>query len=58
MRWKCHYCGDVVVSDSTVRHQMDYCKCGMTAVDYEEGYSRWIGTPIILDGDGDAEARS
>ena len=44
IQWKCKECGDIVVSDSSVTHQMDMCKCGMTGVDLEEGYSRVYGS--------------
>jgi hypothetical protein len=42
-RWLCRSCKDIVVSDSTKRHQMDVCKCGKTKVDLEEGYVRYVG---------------
>jgi hypothetical protein len=48
-RWKCVYCGDILVSDSKERHKMDMCKCGKSGVDLEEYYSRWIGNPELLE---------
>lgn len=47
--WKCTECGDVVISYSHKRHEMDTCKCGATSVDMERWYSRFIGKiPIFL----------
>ena len=41
--WKCKICGDVVLSYSNIRHQMDYCECGSAAVDLEAHYQRNVG---------------
>jgi len=41
--WQCELCGDEQLSDSTITHQVDYCKCGESAVDLEEGYQRQFG---------------
>jgi len=46
--WKCNLCDDVVVSYSRLRHQMNWCDCGKTAVDYEEEYSRGVGDPRTI----------
>ena len=46
--WYCKLCNWVSVSDSRMKHCMDYCECGKTAMDLEEGYSRMIGHPIKL----------
>ncbi len=46
--WKCNYCNDVVVSDSKKSHEMDYCKCGKSAMDLEEVYSRQMGDIKII----------
>jgi len=43
LEWQCEICQDVQLSDSNRRHHMDYCKCGESAVDLEEGYQRSIG---------------
>lgn len=43
MAWQCLKCGWLQVSDSRERHQMDYCKCGATALDLEETYARIVG---------------
>jgi len=48
IKWKCEYCGDIVSSDSKVRHKMDYCKCKKSAIDLEEHYRREVGKPTIL----------
>jgi len=45
--WKCGKCQDVVVSYSAIRHDMNYCECGKSAVDLEEGYQRNSGENII-----------
>ena len=46
----CKECGDVVVSDSRIRHQLDRCKCGETSVDLELHYCRIIGKePELLE---------
>ncbi len=41
--WQCQHCDDVVVSYSHLRHDINYCECKKTAVDFEEYYSRIIG---------------
>jgi len=41
--WQCEYCKDVVVSYSNLRHDMNFCECGKSAVDLEEHYRRCIG---------------
>jgi len=46
--WYCPFCNWVSVSDSKLRHCMDYCKCQKCAIDLEEGYARFIGNPIRL----------
>ncbi len=43
VKWKCKHCNDVVISDSTQRHTMDYCGCGKSALDLEEWGSRPMG---------------
>ena len=43
LEWQCEYCKDIQLSDSIRRHHMDYCKCGDSAVDLEEGYQRGMG---------------
>ena len=46
--WECNICKDVVVSDTTKEHQMNRCKCGVSACDAEEYYVRWVGNPTII----------
>lgn len=41
--WECGSCNDVVISYSTFRHDMNYCKCGKSAVDLEDVYQRTLG---------------
>jgi hypothetical protein len=41
--WKCKDCEDIQLSDSIRKHHMDYCKCGESAVDLEDGYQRCFG---------------
>ena len=48
MKWKCGFCGDVVISDSKEHHKMDHCKCKKSAIDLEEDYCRCVGNPIEL----------
>ena len=43
LEWQCEICQDIQLSDSIRTHHMDYCKCGESAVDLEEGYQRGIG---------------
>jgi hypothetical protein len=43
LTWQCEECNDIVTSYSHLRHSMDYCKCGKSAVDLEEHYRRNIG---------------
>lgn len=46
--WVCPLCNSKRVSLSIDHHSMDYCKCGMSAVDLEEYYTRMLGYPLIL----------
>lgn len=41
--WKCKKCKDVVISYSHLRHDMNYCDCGGSAVDLEKFYQRGMG---------------
>tara|TARA_R110000824_G_scaffold6392_2_gene29662 strand:+ start:2418 stop:2600 length:183 start_codon:yes stop_codon:yes gene_type:complete len=43
LEWQCKLCEDIQLSDSIRTHHMDYCKCGKSAVDLEDGYRRYIG---------------
>ena len=43
LEWQCEICQDIQLSDSIRRHHMDYCKCGESGVDLEEGYQRTFG---------------
>ena len=43
IKWTCNLCKDIVTSDSSHGHKMDYCKCKQSAVDHEEYYTRYIG---------------
>ena len=45
--WKCLYCNSVQVA-KVRRWEMSYCKCKKSAVDIEEGYTRFIGKVKIL----------
>lgn len=38
--WQCNQCDDIIVSHSHRRHEMNFCKCGKTGVDLEEGLIR------------------
>lgn len=44
LEWQCKLCEDIQLSDSIRTHHMDYCKCGESAVDLEEHYSRTFGS--------------
>ena len=44
LTWQCGYCNDTVISYSNRRHDMNYCKCGKSAVDLEEWYQRNAGS--------------
>ena len=46
--WQCNYCKDVVSSNSRRSHEMNYCKCGKSAMDPEEAYSRQMGDLKII----------
>lgn len=48
IKWRCKYCGDVKISNSKRRHQMDICKCKKTSIDLEGGYMRVFGLHEIL----------
>ena len=41
--WQCELCKDVVISYSSVRHDMNFCECGKSGVDFEEHYQREAG---------------
>ena len=41
--WFCKHCNWVSISDSSMKHCMDVCKCGKTSLDLEEGYARMSG---------------
>lgn len=43
LEWQCEICQDIQLSDSIRQHHMDYCKCGDSGVDLEEGYQRQFG---------------
>lgn len=42
--WKCKKCGDILVSRSDKRHDMNVCKCGQSGVDLEQWYQRNMGS--------------
>jgi len=42
LKWTCGFCGSTQES-KIKRWEMSYCKCKKSAVDLEEGYSRYIG---------------
>mgnify|MGYP006910662831 CR=1 FL=1 len=44
LTWKCKKCGDIQISYSNRRHDMQVCKCGCSGVDLEEGYQRNMGS--------------
>ena len=46
--WCCTECNWVGVSDSSIRHCMEICKCGETSLDLEEEYCRVVGHPLYL----------
>ena len=43
LEWQCEECEDIQLSDSIRTHHMDYCRCGESAVDLEDGYQRMFG---------------
>ena len=43
LEWQCESCKDIQLSDTIRTHHMDYCKCGESAVDLEDGYQRDMG---------------
>lgn len=51
IKWKCEYCGGIVISDTDKHHKMDFCKCRKSAVDAEKEYTRTIGKVKFLDKD-------
>ena len=42
--WRCKKCKDYVISYSHLRHQMNYCECGESALDLEQHYARLQGS--------------
>jgi len=44
LKWQCNKCKDIVTSYSSSRHDMNFCKCGESAVDLEEHYQRSLGS--------------
>lgn len=49
IKWKCRYCGDIIISDTDEHHKMDFCKCHKSAVDAEKEYIRTMGKVEFLD---------
>ena len=45
---QCEECDDIITSYSHLRHTMNYCKCGKSAVDLEESYCRYVGKVKII----------
>ena len=43
LEWQCQECEDIQLSDSIRTHHMDYCRCGESGVDLEDGYQRCMG---------------
>lgn len=48
LKWECKKCDDEVVSYSDERHDMNYCRCGYSAVYLEEWYMRSNGAIEII----------
>lgn len=46
--WKCENCSDIVISYNYLHHDMNWCDCGKSAVDFENGYTRCVGNPSFL----------
>ncbi len=46
--WQCTHCDDVVISYSHLRHEMNWCDCGKTAMDLEEDYRKEVGEPKVI----------
>lgn len=46
--WMCNVCQDINISDSSLRHDMNMCKCGEAGYDLEKYYSRSLGDLSIL----------
>lgn len=46
--WRCKSCGEIVLSYSNLRHDMNICDCGKSGVDYEEWYTRAFGSVEVL----------
>lgn len=49
IKWKCKYCGAIIISDTDKQHQMDFCKCRKSAVDAEKEYVMTMGKVKFLD---------
>ena len=47
--WACKKCHDKTTSDSSIRWSMDWCDCGESGIDLEEGYCRQIGPVEVLE---------
>lgn len=47
-KYECGFCKDTFITDCKTRWNMVKCKCGETAVDDEEFYSRGFGKPKLL----------
>lgn len=46
--WQCGECKDIVISYSHIKHDMNFCDCGKSAVDLEMYYCRQQGPVEIL----------
>ena len=49
IKWKCLSCGSIHTSNSKEHHTCDFCECGNSFMDLEEGYSRQGGEIEIIE---------
>ena len=43
IKWRCTTCNDEIISDGDIKNQMDYCKCGKSAMNLNNDGYRIIG---------------
>jgi hypothetical protein len=47
-KWECGQCKETFITDKLARWDMVGCKAGRSAVDAEEHYSRFMGSPKLV----------
>lgn len=54
-KWECGQCNETFITDKLKRWDMVGCEKGCSAVDVEEHYSRFMGSPKLVKESNDIE---